>query len=108
MIFTLLVDMKYDTVPLVCWKGRHRDRPWRRDLEYLNFTGSLLGSTRTVPPAIVHAQEDIENHPLQELTLTAPAGSVIIADMRVANRTSNLYAGYRLEPVQKINPSIKS
>jgi hypothetical protein len=107
-IFTLLVDVKNDTAPLVYWKGSHRDRPWRRDLDYLNFTGSLLGSTGTMPPAIVRAQEYLEDDPLQEVTLTAPAGSVIIADVRGAHRASNLYSGYRLELVQKINPTIKS
>jgi hypothetical protein len=105
-IFTLLVDVDEHTAPFVYWRRSHRDMAWRRDLDYLNFTESELGSAGACPPGFVRAREGRKPEHLEEVVVTGKAGTVIIADTRGIHRASNLYHNYRLEIVQKLNPLI--
>ena len=100
-IFTLLNDVNNFNAPMVYWKGSHKDHNWRRNIDYFKFIGDDFGSTGTFPPALVREQENDKNNPLTEFSVLAPAGTVIIADVRGVHRASNLFKGYRLQIVQK-------
>ena len=100
-IFTLLNDVNNFNAPMVYWKGSHKDHNWRRNIDYFKFIGDDFGSTGTFPPALVREQENDKNNPLTEFSVLAPAGTVIIADVRGVHRASNLFKGYRLQIVKK-------
>jgi hypothetical protein len=100
-IFTLLNDIDALSAPLVYWKRSHLDLPWRRELDYQHFSESYFGSAGICPPHVLRDKSAGENSELEEVTVTGPAGTVVLADTRGFHRASNVFAGYRLEIVQK-------
>ena len=101
-VFTPLADVGEENAPFVYWAGSHRDGEWRRPFDYAMWSGDYIGSGGVVPPHVLR-DAAASGNPLapRETTVTAPAGSVIVADTRGVHRASNLRAGYRLQIVQK-------
>lgn len=91
-IFTLFSDVNEQTAPLVYWRKSHKPDMWRRRIDYFNNTGRDEGSG-FCPNILVQDMEKV--------TVTAEAGTVIVADTRGIHRASNLYEGFRLQLVQK-------
>lgn len=100
-IFTLLNDVDSLSAPLVYWKRSHFDREWRREIDYQHFRASYFGSAGLCPPHVLRDKSDEKSSEFEKITVTGPAGTVVIADVRGFHRASNVFAGYRLEVVQK-------
>jgi hypothetical protein len=100
-IFTLLKEVSPLTAPLVYWKRSHVDADWRREFDYQHFRATYVGSAGICPPGVLRNRCGPAGE-LEEVTVTGPAGTVVIADVRGFHRASNVFAGYRLEVVQKI------
>jgi hypothetical protein len=101
-IFTLLCNVGPHNAPLVYWSKSHYDAPWRRRFDYEFWTGDEVGTTGAFPASMLRKlrAQGGERAP-QEVMVTGPAGTVVIADTRGVHRASNLIEGYRLELVQK-------
>ncbi len=100
-IFTLLSEVTPASAPMVYWKRSHRDRPWRRDIDYAHFSESDIGSAGICPPHMLRDRSGQENSELEKVTIVGPPGTVVIADVRGFHRASSVFADYRLEVVQK-------
>jgi hypothetical protein len=101
-IFTLLNDVNALSAPMVYWKRSHLDAEWRREADYQNFKGdSFLGSSGICPEGVLRDRCSGKDESLEMITVTGPAGTVAIADVRGFHRASNVFARYRLEVVQK-------
>lgn len=100
-IFTLLNDVGPLSAPLVYWKRSHFDQEWRREIDYQHFRGAYFGSAGVCPPHVLRDKSGGKTSDFEKLTVTGPAGTVVIADVRGLHRASNVFAGYRLEVVQK-------
>jgi len=103
-IFTLLSDVGEKTAPLVYWSKTHRDGAWRRRFDYLYWLGDFVGTHGHVPiTSLRELREKGGADAPQEVKVTGPAGTVVIADTRGIHRASCLVEGYRLEMVQKFS-----
>jgi hypothetical protein len=100
-IFTLLNDIDPLSAPLVYWKRSHFDREWRHEIDYQHFKASYFGSAGVCPPHVLRDKSGEKSSDFEKITVTGPAGTVVIADVRGLHRASNLFAGYRLEVAQK-------
>ena len=100
-IFTLLNDIDPLSAPLVYWKRSHFDREWRREIDYQHFKESYFGSAGLCPPHVLRDKSGEKTSEFEKITVTGPAGTVVIADVRGIHRASNVFAGYRLEIAQK-------
>ena len=101
-IFTLLNDIDPLSAPMVYWKRSHRDGEWRHEIDYQSFKPSYLGTAGVCPPHALRDRCGEKPGDLEKFTVTGPAGTVAIADVRGFHRASNVFGGYRLEVVQKI------
>lgn len=103
-IFTLLSDVTERNAPLVYWSKTHRDGAWRRRFDYLYWLGDFVGTHGHVPiTSLRELRESGGPEAPQEVKVTGPAGTVVIADTRGIHRASCLIDGYRLEMVQKFS-----
>jgi hypothetical protein len=100
-IFTLLNDIDPLSAPLVYWKRSHFDQEWRREIDYQHFRASYFGSAGLCPPHVLRDKSGEKSSDFEKVTVTGPAGTVVIADVRGIHRASNVFAGYRLEIAQK-------
>lgn len=101
-VFTLLSDVGPYNAPMVYWAKTHRDAEWRRRFDYAFWSEDSFGINGIYAAGQLRALRaaDPDEGP-REVTITAPAGSVLIADTRGVHRASCLIEGYRLEIVQK-------
>jgi hypothetical protein len=101
-VFTLLSDVGPHNAPMVYWSKTHRDAEWRRRFDFAFWSGDPVGINGCYPASLLRERRaaDPSDGP-REIAITAPAGSVLIADTRGVHRASCLIAGYRLEIVQK-------
>jgi hypothetical protein len=106
-IFTLLNDVDSLSAPLVYWKRSHFDQEWRREIDYQHFRASYFGSAGLCPPHVLREKSGEKSSEFEKITVTGPAGTVVIADVRGFHRASNVFAGYRLEIAQKFTIEIR-
>jgi phytanoyl-CoA dioxygenase PhyH len=101
-IFTLLCDVGPHNAPLAFWAKSHLNAAWRRRFDYMYWTGDEVGISGIVPANIMRQLRAAGGDQApEEVVVTGPAGTVVIADTRGIHRASNLVKGYRLELVQK-------
>jgi len=98
--FLLLTDVTDDNAPMVYWRGSHKDGRWRWLFDYFFYTGHKYLITGVVPVIEWFENEQPPNR-FPRMTLTAPAGSLILADVRGIHRGNTLMSGHRLQLVSK-------